>query len=445
MKLLLVDDEVEILDIISTLIESEIDCEIITAETGNQGVEQLKKSQNFDLILSDYNMPDGNGGVLYNHNRAHDNLPFVFISGGYLEDYDNVKDFYTSNPKNSYIHKPIDFDELLSVIHKAVDGRGESMDSDYCAVPFSLLEIYDASQFNLYLKINDQKFVKLKNEDEDFNDDFGKYKEKGQSGLYLTRDDFKTYMDRLIVEQNKKLLESPSEVSTIEICGENLEVMKESLYTLGLTDEQLSLMSATVESCIDSLGAEPPIQKSLEAFLKSKGYYVSHSLTAAFISYRILCKLGMTQDSIISKLFYASILHDVTLQDSNLCQIYNINGPEYQELPKKDRDKIKNHMLECANLLEDCASVPSDVLTIIKEHHELPDGTGFPRGLNETNLSGLSLIFIAALRLADHIFFHGHSQDSLYRFLGKMRECKFDEGHSEKTFLVLQQVVQEAE
>jgi HD-GYP domain-containing protein (c-di-GMP phosphodiesterase class II) len=52
--------------------------------------------------------------------------------------------------------------------------------------------------------------------------------------------------------------------------------------------------------------------------------------------------------------------------------------------------------LAAAEVAKQFSEVPPDVDLIIAQHHERPDGSGFPRGLSSTYIAPLSAIFIVA-------------------------------------------------
>jgi response regulator RpfG family c-di-GMP phosphodiesterase len=445
MKILIVDDEVEIIDILSTLIESEITCDILRAESGQQAVSLLQANKDIDLILSDYNMPDGNGALVFDHNRNNGNIPFIFVSGGYLEDYEDVHNFYETNERNAYIHKPIDFEELITLVNKAiVPGDDVKNSADYCHVHLNLLYKFDCTKQEIFLKLNEQKYIKLKNSDDPSMEEIEKYSSKGNEEFYMKRSEFFAYMDDVLTNHNRKLLTTPATISNIDICGDSLEIMQDSLIQLGLTPDQLLLINTTIETCIDILESEKSLKEHLQVFLKGRGYFISHSLTAGHICYLLANKLGMGQDSIVNKLLYASVLHDVLLQDSDLCKIYDLESEDFKSLTSANKKLVKSHAAECAKLLETSDKIPGDVLTIIREHHELPNGEGFPRGIGESSIFGLSLIFIASLHIADHLFHYGHSEDSLNALLDKLNSLGFSQGHSEKIYKEFEEIVKKA-
>ena len=76
----LIDDEEELVELYEMKLEDQ-GHKVATAFNGNSAIEILK-SKNFDLILCDINMPNGNGLDVYNHfNTSNCPGKFAFITG----------------------------------------------------------------------------------------------------------------------------------------------------------------------------------------------------------------------------------------------------------------------------------------------------------------------------------------------------------------------------
>ena len=85
-KLLLVDDEPDILETLSLIFEREG----YTLETAENGLVALEKIQNcsYDLVVCDYVMPKMDGISLLKKLREQNNLiPFIFFSGNATDEH----------------------------------------------------------------------------------------------------------------------------------------------------------------------------------------------------------------------------------------------------------------------------------------------------------------------------------------------------------------------
>ncbi|MCK5884836.1 MAG: response regulator [Bacteriovoracaceae bacterium] len=116
-KILIVDDEQDIREILSMMIEgvSEGVCvhDIIYAESGNKAIAQLKSDKSISIVFCDYRMQDGNGGDVYTHIHNEGNkLPYIMISTDRPEDHEELSKFRDHHPMNSYLSKPFDIDCL---------------------------------------------------------------------------------------------------------------------------------------------------------------------------------------------------------------------------------------------------------------------------------------------------------------------------------------------
>jgi CheY-like chemotaxis protein len=124
--LLLAEDEPVLLAIMSTLI-GELGYNVTAVESGNGAIARMDL-EDFDVILADWHMDDGNGGDMFRWLLAH--KPYlagrvVFLSGDESEEVGRVA------PGRPMIRKGQDSGALLSVIREIVrevrgDAREES-------------------------------------------------------------------------------------------------------------------------------------------------------------------------------------------------------------------------------------------------------------------------------------------------------------------------------
>lgn len=82
-KILIVDDEVDIVELLAEEFEED-GHEVFQASSGNKAISILENNQDIKVVLSDYRMPDGNGLDLLNfvNTIEEKNRPgFFFLSG----------------------------------------------------------------------------------------------------------------------------------------------------------------------------------------------------------------------------------------------------------------------------------------------------------------------------------------------------------------------------
>ena len=96
---------------------------------------------------------------------------------------------------------------------------------------------------------------------------------------------------------------------------------------------------------------------------------------------------------------------------------------------------IKEHPKNASDIVSMFSDIPPDVDMIVMNHHERPDGKGFPLNLNHTRISPISSLFIVAHELVDFIY-ENEGKDKISDFL-KKNEDQYSQGYFKKVFQVL--------
>ena len=120
MKLLIIEDSEETVDLIRLILSNESDIKIFEANTINEGINSIKKDI-FDIILLDLSLPDGNGTYICEQVRQFPELygkPFIIALTA-----DTSQESVNKNLElgcDDYIKKPFDTEELLIRLRKFI-------------------------------------------------------------------------------------------------------------------------------------------------------------------------------------------------------------------------------------------------------------------------------------------------------------------------------------
>ncbi len=108
--------------------------------------------------------------------------------------------------------------------------------------------------------------------------------------------------------------------------------------------------------------------------------------------------MGWTSEVTFYKLSLASFLHDLTLPSDEIAQIQTLQELSLvrNRFTQEEKENFRLHPQEAAFLVASMSEIPPDVELIVRQHHERPDGTGFPSCLHHTQLAPLSCVFIKA-------------------------------------------------
>jgi DNA-binding NtrC family response regulator len=119
-NVLIVDDEPDILDTIVEII-NKAGYECSGASDGFEALKIIEK-KNFDLIISDINMPRMSGTALFKKVREIGvECKFIFMTG-YALSNDSEK---TIEGSDGILHKPVDYNTILALIEKTANVLGK--------------------------------------------------------------------------------------------------------------------------------------------------------------------------------------------------------------------------------------------------------------------------------------------------------------------------------
>jgi len=113
-KVFILDDEEDILDILSDLVE-DLGCEVRRGKSGLQGFMGMV-DQKYDLILTDHNMPKLSGTDLVSQileSEYNRDTPVLMISGYLTEE---IRKKFSKYPQVVFVEKPFDSEQLKEKI-----------------------------------------------------------------------------------------------------------------------------------------------------------------------------------------------------------------------------------------------------------------------------------------------------------------------------------------
>lgn len=450
LQILIVDDEPEILDIIVMLIKMKFNAEITSALSGRAAINELKQNPNFDLIICDYSMPDGNGDIVYSFIKEQKlNIPFVLHTAVSLED------IALKNEDIVLFPKPANFADFTQLLKKMLPDEKEETEivkGEYCSINLTMLLKAGTLPGDIYIKLSDNKFVKILLKDNVFCDeDFQKYKIRGINKLYFEKKDSKLILDRLINDITLSYRDvSMAQLPEAYIITQNVhEVLHETFLQLGVTEEFKKAIDQSVAFSINAIkvmsARDKAYQKLFDKIALHRDKYISsHSSALAFVAATFANKLDWKSEVTLAKLTTAALLHDIVLasdfsyddhvifldRQKTESILYKMSLADYVKHPQASSEIVINMI-----------GIPEEVDRIILEHHELPDGTGFPKQLTSVQISPLSAVFILAHNMLDYMYANNtknglefllHLSDDYHKgsfkpIVAKLKECILDQ------------------
>ncbi len=281
-------------------------------------------------------------------------------------------------------------------------------DEPYCRIDIGFLSILDGINKNLFIKIGQDKFIKLFNEDETTNIlDIQKYRARGINYLYLRRETA-DWVTSQIQKQIDIFLKANNFRFVLRGATDTAE--KRFEQKLLRIDEEVHVdkqFRELIEASIERIRANVDRDTRIDSYLKvlrerqdQMAFFTIKINLLSLISCALARELEWISKVTMDKLVYAAVLGDITLAvRPDLLKLRTLEEFEAvkDELSEEDQKLFLSHPKDAANLIKRYfTSAPPDTDAIVFQHHELPDGTGFPHGLRAEKISPLSALFIVA-------------------------------------------------
>ena len=424
-----------------SLQESAINCfykgEVLSLTTAESVKEVLEKRGHPELIVVDSGIMFANNSQVYYHfEKSKVTSPIIATTQFPLPD--GLLTHYPS--LTSVIEKDKTLQSIMEMISKLSD-RDFSL-RDYIPIKASFLFKNKMSHCDLYLKLSDKKFVKIFKKGEIFlGSDLEKMEGKGVANLYLKSEDSHDYL-HFLEETLIKLGKERSEDTLFAL--ENIEAFERVAKILKWNPEVLESAKKSVNEAIKILSKDKKVVHILKMRLNdSHSSYSRHIGLLTYLSAALGGSLGWTGDGGQTKLALAALIHDVAVRESYYSEIKVWNKKASDKTEKSPEVvKYRMHPFDALKILNTLPDVPPDVDQIILQHHEVKDGSGFPRGITSSRISALASIFIIVEDLLDFVEDGENLETSIKDFITWGR-FYYDSGHFMKIYAALEDMIRD--
>lgn len=275
---------------------------------------------------------------------------------------------------------------------------------DYVSIRVSTLRGDQKISFDAYVKINDKHVLYLRRGDSFEGARLKRLKDKKLKKMFILSSDESNYRNYLKLniesayDQNStKDLNTRSEIIQGEQQGNVEEVFERP--------EDKVAYSETKDAAgkyVEFLMKNSQATSSILNIENSDKNVAHHGVSVATYAIYLAQKLKMTDPKIIQILTLGALLHDIGHHDSPI----NIAQP-LSQLSAAELAQYKLHPTKGAERVKDKNHFDQQVITIINEHEELSNGTGFPKGTSEKQQDPLSVIVSSCNAIDRLITFEG--------------------------------------
>ncbi len=439
MNILVIEDEGEARNIIQQLIDQRLSTSdkpatIVHCRLLQEGIELLEKQdQLFDLIVFAYS---GTGQALvkcliqYGGPTAYvmcapDNTSRgAFEAPGMLFDVAIRSNIATT---------------LLAALERLAGKRkfGDqgTPDADFVPIKTEALIGVSPLRCDVYIRLGPDRYIKLIKKGEELDaEDLRKIRDvKKAEALFLRKDEASLLLDRQ-TNALQKLAESPTltEAEADKAASASLDALRDVVDRMGFTPQAQKLAKTSVDITLKLLGARPKLSAVLARLKQEEGKYITaHSLTLGKIACALAYKMQWNSAATYLKLTLAAFLHDLPLKDNVLAAYTSLEDAKASgKFSDAELMSFKLHPIKASEYARQFDEIPADVDQILLQHHERPDGTGFPRSLTHKYISPLASLFIIAHDLM-HFMSQRPQNTSMDEFFVDA-DARYQTGHFKK-------------
>ncbi len=418
-KIIVVDDFNEIRELVAFILEASFSCETVQFSSGNKAIAELKKNSFYDLIISDWNMPDGNGIEILKFLKDQKiQIPMAFLTGEEIDQNETLSG--QVNVEVKFIPKPFSNTQIISTVESLLavpspttlqsaphtDATTQSQ-VEYIPVRLQLLGYIKEITTPLYIKINNEKYIRLTQDESSFTEEtLKKYQAKNVTSLYIQSQ----AAEEFITEYKKRTLATKiwneiDEMPASQFIKLNTELLRDLSNKLGWSESLIGLAADNLTKALQIVSTHPKLSHVLRQFQKIEHFgFAEHSSLLVMLTCGLAFQLEIADEPTLRKLTFASLLHDMQLTDDEFENqnkiVKSIHSGNYFE--SRDLKSVLAHPAKAAELCRHWDFCPGVVDTIIFQHHETPDGQGFPTGKKSSELHSLSCLFIVAEDFANY-------------------------------------------
>ena len=110
-RILCVDDEHKVVELKSAILR-QAGHDVTMALSAHEAIEKLESSE-FDAVVTDWRLGDGNGRSIVQAAKSHSSVPVVVVSGYVAEAFQAAEPL-----ADLYLEKPVNPDELVTIVNE---------------------------------------------------------------------------------------------------------------------------------------------------------------------------------------------------------------------------------------------------------------------------------------------------------------------------------------
>jgi HD-GYP domain-containing protein (c-di-GMP phosphodiesterase class II) len=430
MQILLFHSDKETREMVGFCLESQMGLEVHRVSTFQEALDVFLEDGAIDLLVT-HQQADTDKLFKYLLSTGT-KIPVIMIG---VSQQEGIADTYPDiNVVDRISESDVPEKLTLAIKSQLKDNVEPAVNADYCRISTELLVRVVPLRGDIYIRLSNVKFVKMFRSGAQFSsEDLERFLVKKKvKFLYIKKEESQEFVTKFKEDLAQMVAKAtPGDATVFNTISEVQGLIQELSNRLGFNQEVQDMAKQNVQLTLKAIGSSPKLSNVFSGTaLSSKNFISSHSVLLANISCSIAAQMVWPSNTTFQKLVLAALFHDFTFQDPALAKISTKQELEDLRTSGADGEErynlVKLHPVKSSEIVKGLNEVPGDVDFVVLQHHERPDGSGFPKGLRSQQIPPLSAVFIVAHDMLDAMIKEGHAF-KLATFLKKM-ESQYESG-----------------
>lgn len=259
---------------------------------------------------------------------------------------------------------------------------------EYHEVSMSILKRMKGNwPFDVYIRRSDVAYTKLfkKSDPIDIERLMTYSSSKGVEAMFVHQTDYRKYT--LYVEEVANALLSDKNLNTGNV--EDISQVIKEISELALIEifvqhnvdvDSIHHVNLAMKGCIDLLKKDPKFLVKMMRMMLTHAYQLKHSMGVCVYAL-LLAKLdGILTEKNLTHVALGALLHDLGMATMTF------DSETKSELSPEQYKELRAHPQMSKRVMESTRAIPWEVRTIALQHHEQPNGMGYPNGLHDKEI-----------------------------------------------------------
>lgn len=282
--------------------------------------------------------------------------------------------------------------------------------SEYIRIRTDLLLMTTPLISDVYIRLGPDHYLKIFQQGDVFDEgDFHRYThEKKIEYFYVSKHSSRQFSGQLTTRVEEMLASGKATYQELDRVAHDMQAATYSMIqACGVTEEVKEMTKTNVNVILKTVQKSPGLAEILERMKKETSeYIVGHSMALAQVACALAGQVSWLSGITFQKLILAAMFHDLSLKDNEVARLSTLEEAKGQKglFLSESIEDFKLHPIRGVDMVNQVPDLPADVDTIIRQHHERPDGSGFPAKITTTHFAPLSSLFIIAHDFLDYSY-----------------------------------------